>query len=305
MHDNDNDENEYFIKPNLHEGVWDVKFAEIHLKGDSLISTYYPLVSSLLEHIGQNAVLSARSAMVAGDNKEGKQLIALGKLMSALACTIKMVKDNGFTKTGEILGEITEGDRPDPAKKLFQSWTNTVGNIPTQDLGMMDKKVLVALRMSEEGDFVKMTWDETICGKNVSNHEGVDAEIAKREKQMGIHNTCPSFDDKGNDEIEGVDEDGVRTTINTSGDGFKQVMKTKDDDSIAEAEAKATKGKKPKSEKDKLNAMLDSMLKQMEEAKAKAKQDSKDSPWRKKGEHEDKPKPKDEDEPPLPPSRFN
>lgn len=275
-------------KPDLHakDTLWDVRIAEMHLKGDTLASAFLPVLISMCEHIGQNATLTARSAYIADEHRTAKENLSFARIMSAFATTLRIIREHGFDKAGNVLNKITNGDKDDPAEDMLKAWSRAIGKIPEKHLALMDKRVICAFRMSlmDGGTSVGYAWDETICGKNVNDHPDVDREIIKCEKAMGINRTCPPLKRRDIEDIDDIDEDGVKTTINEiDGSGFSQVVKTADD---ADKPAK-----KKRSEKDIINDMLDDMLRKMEE-KRKAKQDK---------DKQDKP---DSDEP-TPPSRFN
>lgn len=290
---NENDDDDG-IKPTLHDHAWEVRIAEMRLRGGTILETWYPLLASILSHVGQTAVLSARSAKLVKDGDAIRRNMDTARFCAAVRASLVLFNEGGAEYASKKLGRITDGREPDTAKDMVESWIASVGQLPAQHFPMMDTKVMVAFRIKENEDSnsIELVFDETLCGKNLHHPDDKDAqeamriEMEKQEKHMGITNRVPpilSDDEKPHD---GVDEDGTTTTTNDVG-GFIEVRKTRDRDKAT------TPPKKPaKSDKNSLNDFLDEMLsKQAEEADKRAK-DAKD-------------KRDAEDDEPLPPSRFN
>jgi hypothetical protein len=187
--------------PTLHEQSWEAHIAEIHLKGNSIKEAYHPLLFSLLCHIGQNSVLCSRSAMMAGDKKKAHDLLNYARLCSAIATVFNLVASKGIEGGAEHLEKAVKGDEVDPAKELMSEWIKSVGQIPASHISQMAGKVLGALRYSEEGDFIRMKWDETLCGLNDYDNPKIKAHLKSVMERMGIRNESPA--------IVEADEDGL------------------------------------------------------------------------------------------------
>jgi len=288
----ENENNDEGIKPTLHENSWEVRIAEMRLRGGSILETWYPLLASILSHVGQTAVLTARSAGLVKDADAYRRNMDTARFCAAVRASLVLFNEGGAEYASKKLERITDGHEPDTAKEMVENWIATVKQLPAPHFPMMDTKVMVAMRIreDEEENTIELVFDETLCGKNLHHPDDKDAqeamanEMAKQEKHMGITNKVPpilSDDEKPRD---GVDEDGTTTTTKDVG-GFIEVRKTKD--------RTPTPPKKPaKNDKKSLNDFLDEMLsKQAEESDKRAK-DAKD-------------KRDAEDDEPLPPSRFN
>jgi hypothetical protein len=180
-------------KPTLHEQSWEAHIAEIHIKGNNIKEAYHPLLFSLLCHIGQNSVLCSRSAMMAGDKKKAHDLLNYARLCSAIATVFNLVASKGIEGGAEHLEKAVKGDAGDPAKDLMQEWISSVGQIPASHVCQMAGKVLGALRYSEEGDFVRMKWDETLCGLNDYDNPKVKAHLKAVMERMGIRDDAPTL----------------------------------------------------------------------------------------------------------------
>lgn len=288
---NENDDDDG-IKPTLHEDAWEVRIAEMRLRGGSILETWYPLLASILSHVGQTAVLSARSAKLVKDGDAIRRNMDTARFCAAVRASLVLFNEGGAEYASKKLGRITDGHEPDTAKDMVEAWIASVGQLPAQHFPMMDTKVMCAMRIKEDEDAnsIELVFDETLCGKNLHHPDDADAqeamriEMAKQEKHMGITNKVPPILSDAEKPHDGVDEDGTTTTTKDVG-GFIEVRKTKD--------RTPTPPKKPaKSDKKSLNDFLDEMLsKQAEESDKRAK-DAKDK------------RDADEDEP-LPPSRFN
>jgi hypothetical protein len=300
------DDDEIKIKADLHEGNWEVKLAEVRLRGNSLLSTWYPLLASILSHIGQTAVLTARSAKMCKDKDAFNDNMNLARLAAALRTTITLVYEGGPKFAAKQMEKVTEGEIADPAEVAVQSWIASVADLPAMHIPMMDKRVLLAMRILEADDTIRLHFDETLCGKNLCDPDDDDAqeamrvEMEKQEKRMGITNNVPAIIEKGGEQ-DGVEEDGTKTTTKDIG-GFVEVRKTRLRP-MTTGEGKPSTPKKPDpKDKKSMNDFLDEMLsKQAEEADKRAK-DAKDKQDGK--EYRGRNQIGDDDEP-LPPPRFN
>lgn len=192
-------------KPTLHEQSWEAHIAEIHLKGNNIKEAYHPLLFSLLCHIGQNSVLCSRSAMMAGEKKQAHDLLNYARLCSAIATVFNLIASKGIEGGAEHLEKAVKGDETDPAKNLLKEWINSVGQIPASHISQMAGKVLGALRYSEEGDFIRMKWDETLCGLNDYNDPKIKAHLLSVMQRMGIRNESPSILEEGEDSLPTVE----------------------------------------------------------------------------------------------------
>jgi hypothetical protein len=280
------------IKPTLHETNWEVRIAEMKLRGGSVLETWYPLLASILSHIGQTSVLAARSAKLAGDAHAIRSNIDTAKFAAALRASVVMFNEGGAEYSAKKLERISKGADKDPAKVMVEAWIHSVGELPADHFPMMDTSVLVAMRIKEDEErgSIELVFDETLCGKNLHHPDDKDAqdamreEMAKQEKRMGITNIVPPILTDAEKEHDGVDEDGTTTTTKDIG-GFIEVRKTKD--------RKPSEPKKPKKgDKVSLNDFLDEMLSRKQAEADKRAKDAKDK------------RDADDDEP-LPPSRFN
>jgi hypothetical protein len=292
------EDDEIRIKADLHEGNWEVKLAEVRLRGNSLLNTWYPLLASILSHIGQTAVLASRSAKMCKDKRAFEEHMSLARLAAALRTTISMVHEGGPRHAAKQMESVSKGEIADPTDVAIQSWVASVGELPPMHIPLMDKRVLLAMRVLETEETIRLHFDETLCGKNLHDPDDADAqeamriEMEKQEKRMGITNNVPLIVEKTG-EKDGVDEDGTTTTIKDLG-GFVEVRKTRERDKDGKPKpAKPAKPKKPDpKDKKSLNAFLDELLSQRE-----AEADKRADDERKKRDSED-------DEP-LPPPRFN
>lgn len=285
---NDNDEP---MKPDLHDGNWEVKIAEVRLRGNSLLSTWYPLLASIMSHVGQTSALTARSAKMAGDSDAVREHMNIARLMAALRTTLKLMHDGGADYASKQMMRVQKGEVSDPSDLAVADWIKTAGELPPMHLPMMDRKVLLAMRIEEGDDSVRLHFDETLCGKNIHHPDDHDAQQAvkeeqdKQERRMGITNNVPPILPEGHDDED--EEDGTITKTTDHGP-FREVRKIRD-----RKPKDGDKPKKPaKGDKPSLNDFLDEMLsrKQAEaDRRAKDAKDKRDS----------------EDDEPLPPSRFN
>ncbi|CAB4145577.1 hypothetical protein UFOVP477_15 [uncultured Caudovirales phage] len=299
------EDDEIRIKADLHEGNWEVKLAEVRLRGNSLLNTWYPLLASILSHIGQTAVLASRSAKMCKDKQAFEEHMNLARLVAAVRTTIALVHEGGPKHASKQMERVTEGEIADPSDMAIQGWITSVGELPPMHIPMMDKRVLLAMRILETDDTIRLHFDETLCGKNLHDPDDDDAqealriEMEKQEKRMGITNNVPPIVDKSG-EVDGYDEDGTKTTTKDIG-GFVEVRKTRERDKDGKPKPATPKKPDPKDKKS-LDAFLDEMLsKKAEEAdkrakEAKDKQDGKE--YRGRNQIGD-------DDEPLPPSRFN
>ncbi len=287
MKDKDNDQP---IKPDLHDGNWEVKIAEVRLRGNSLLNTWYPLLASILSHVGQTSALTARSAKMAGDGDAVREHMNIARLMAALRTTLKLMHDGGADYASKQMERVQRGELTDPSDMAVADWITTAGQLPPMHMPMMDRKVLLAMRVQEGEDSVRLHFDETLCGKNLHDPDDHDAqqavkeEMEKQEKRMGITNQVPPILPEGDDHGEAEDDEGTITKTTDHGP-FREVRKIRD-----RKPKDGDKPKKPKGDKPSLNDFLDEMLRKKAEADKRAK-DAKDK--------------RDDDEPPLPPSRFN
>ncbi len=288
------------IHPDLHDGNWEVKIAEIRLRGNTLFNTWYPLLASILTHIGQMAVLSSRSASLADANDARKEHMNLARLASALVTTIRLLHEGGAEHASNTMQKVSEGEVADPAQMMVADWLSTAQGLPAKHICLMDKRVLIAMRIEESDDSVRLHFDETLCGKNIhhDDEEGTQAvqeEMRKQEERMGITNNVPPCLPEGErHESDGVDGDGTKTTTKDHG-GFIEVRKTRDrdDHKSRKSKPKPTPPATPKDIKSAsdLNAFLDGLL---------AKKAEQDKKKKAKDKTED-----DEGDEPLPPPRFN
>ena len=279
------------MKPDLHDGNWEVKIAEVRLRGNSLLSTWYPLLASIMSHVGQTSALTARSAKMAGDSDAVREHMNIARLMAALRTTLKLMHDGGADYASKQMMRVQKGEVSDPSDLAVADWIKTAGELPPMHLPMMDRKVLLAMRIEEGDDSVRLHFDETLCGKNIHHPDDHDAQQAvkeeqdKQERRMGITNNVPPILPEGHDDED--EEDGTITKTTDHGP-FREVRKIRD-----RKPKDGDKPKKPaKGDKPSLNDFLDEMLsrKQAEaDRRAKDAKDKRDS----------------EDDEPLPPSRFN
>lgn len=271
------------MKPDLHEGNWEVKIAEVRLRGNSLLNTWYPLLASILSHIGQTSTLTARSAKVAGDADAVSEHMNIARLMAALRSTLKLMHDGGAEYASKQMLRVQKGELTDPADLAVAEWITTAKELPPMHLPMMDRKVLLAMRIEEADDSVRLHFDETLCGKNLHDPDDHDAqkavkeEMDKQERRMGITNIVPPILPEGH-ESDDDDEDTITKT--TDHGSFREVRKIR--------ERKPKDGDKPKGDKQSLNDFLDEMLRKKAEADKRAKDEK-----------------KPDDDEPLPPPRFN
>lgn len=286
---NDNDKP---MKPDLHDGNWEVKIAEVRLRGNSLLNTWYPLLASILSHVGQTSALTARSAKMAGDGDKVREHMNIARLMAALRTTLKLMHDGGADYASKQMERVQRGELTDPSDMAVADWITTAGELPPMHMPMMDRKVLLAMRVEESEDSVRLHWDETLCGKNLHDPDDADAqeavkeEMDKQERRMGITNNVPPILPQGDDHDEDDEEDGTITKTTDHG-SFREVRKIRD-----RKPKDGDKPKKPaKGDKPSLNDFLDEMLSRKQAEADKRAKDAKDK--------------RDDDEPPLPPSRFN
>jgi len=212
--------------PTLHEQSWEAHIAEIHLKGNSIKEAYHPLLFSLLCHIGQNSVLCSRSAMMAGDKAKAHDLLNYARLCSAIATVFNLVASKGIEGGAEHLEKAVKGDEVDPAKNLLKEWIESVGQIPSSHISQMAGKVLGALRYSEEGDFVRMKWDETLCGLNDYDNPKIKAHLMSVMERMGIRNESPAILDEDEDSLPPIEGE----TNKEVGGGYSLRKKSIEDD---------------------------------------------------------------------------
>jgi hypothetical protein len=277
------------LQSTLHTDNWEVRIAEMKLRGGSVLEAWYPLLASILSHVGQTSVLAARSAKLEGDAEAIIKNINVAKFASAVRASLVLMNEGGAEYSAKKLERITAGDEPDPAKKMVEKWIAEVGKIPADHFPLMDTKLLIAMRIKEDEDTIQLVFDETLCGKNLHHPDDEDAQTAmreemeKQEKRMGITNKVPPVLTDAEKDQDGIDEDGTTTTTKDIG-GFVEVRKTKD---------RERKPKKPaKGDKPSLNDFLDEMLSRKQAEADKRAKDAKD-------------KRDAEDDEPLPPSRFN
>ena len=284
-----NDNDGEGLQSTLHTDNWEVRIAEMKLRGGSVLEAWYPLLASILSHVGQTSVLAARSAKLEGDAEAIIKNINVAKFASAVRASLVLMNEGGAEYSAKKLERITAGDEPDPAKKMVEKWIAEVGKIPADHFPLMDTKLLIAMRIKEDEDTIQLVFDETLCGKNLHHPDDEDAQTAmreemeKQEKRMGITNKVPPVLTDAEKDQDGIDEDGTTTTTKDIG-GFVEVRKTKD---------RERKPKKPaKGDKPSLNDFLDEMLSRKQAEADKRAKDAKD-------------KRDAEDDEPLPPSRFN
>lgn len=280
------------IKPTLHSDNWEVRIAEMKLRGGSVLETWYPLLASILAHVGQTSVLAARSAKLDGDIDGIRKNIDTAKFAAAVRASLMLFNEGGAEYSAKKLERISKEIDKDPAKAAVEEWIKSVGQLPADHFPLMDTKVMCAMRIreDEEAGSIELVFDETLCGKNLHHPDDKDAqdamayEMAKQERKMGITNKVPPILKDSEKDKDGVDEDGTTTTTKDIG-GFVEVRKTKD------REPKEPK-KPKKGDKVSLNDFLDEML-----SRKQAEAD--------KRAEEQKKKRDSEDDEPLPPSRFN
>lgn len=277
------EDNDHIIKPDLHDGNWEVKIAEVRLRGNSLLNTWYPLLASILSHVGQTSALTARSAKMAGDSDAVREHMNIARLMAALRTTLKLMHDGGAEYASKQMLRVQKGELTDPSDMAVADWVKTAGELPPKHMPMMDRKVLLAMRIDEGEDSVRLHFDETLCGKNLHDPDDHDAqqavkeEMDKQERRMGITNIVPPILPEGHDH----DDDDEDTITKTTDHGsFREVRKIRD--------RKPKDGDKPKGDKPSLNDFLDEMLRKKAEADKKRAEQK-----------------KPDDDEPLPPSRFN
>jgi hypothetical protein len=298
------EDNDNIIKPDLHDGNWEVKIAEVRLRGNSLLNTWYPLLASILSHVGQTSALTARSAKMAGDSDMVREHMNIARLMAALRTTLKLMHDGGADYASKQMSRVQKGEVSDPSDLAVADWIKTAGELPPKHMPMMDRKVLLAMRVEEMEDSVRLHFDETLCGKNLHHPDDHDAqqavkeEMDKQERKMGITNNVPPLLPEGHDHGDEDDDEDGTTTMTTDHGSFREVRKIRDrKPSDSDKPKKPAKGDKPS-----LNDFLDEMLSRKQaEADKRAEQRKKDDGKEYRGRDQIG----DDDEPPLPPSRFN
>lgn len=233
--ENENENTSGNKKPTLHARAWEAHIAEIHIKGNNIKEAYHPLLFSLLCSIGQNSVLCSRSAMMTGDKRKAHDLLAYARLCAGVATVFNQISKKGLQGGAEFLDSTMQGEESDPSKQLMDEWVETVGQIPPKHMAEMSTKVLCALRYSEEGDFIRMKWDETLCGKNDYSDERVMEHLLKVMAGLGIKNEAPPVIDDESEQMKDTEK---------LGDSGYHVKKTYH-------EEKPDSEKKPKPPKDK------------------------------------------------------
>lgn len=227
-------------KPTLHAKAWEAHIAEIHLKGNNIKEAYHPLLFSLLSHIGQNSVLCSRSAMMAGDKRKAHDLLNYARLCAGVATCFDQIARKGIEGGAEFLEKTTQGEEGDPSKQLMNEWVHIVGQIPAKHLAEMSSKVLCALRYSEEGDFCRMKWDETLCGKNDYSDPRVKANLIEVMTRMGIKNETPPV----------IDDDEITEDTEDLGNGYHLKKTYHEEKPDADKKPKPPKGKKKSDDDD-------------------------------------------------------
>ena len=208
MDKNENENTSGNKKPTLHAKAWEAHIAEIHVKGNNIKEAYHPLLFSLLSHIGQNSVLCSRSAMIAGDKRKAHDLLNYARLCAGVATVFNQISKKGIEGGAEFLEATTQGEEADPSKQLMNEWVEIVGQIPPKHMAEMSTKVLCALRYSEEGDFIRMKWDETLCGKNDYSDERVREHLLQVMAGLGIKNDAPPVIDDEAEQLKDTEDLG-------------------------------------------------------------------------------------------------